>query len=141
MILRLLEVARDVGLFVLVAAAAVFATLYGLLTPWRRTDFGRNIMALFGAIVVFAGFGLFRWGWEAVTGQELPRWLRLAVNSLAYWTVAAIVMHRTWLLLRGQAMRGERVLSGHQGAMIPPPVEGDHHDRVRDQPAGTDPRP
>lgn len=51
------EVAGDVAFYALAFMAGLFVALYAVLSPWWRTEAGRNIMAVMGSLAVIGLWG------------------------------------------------------------------------------------
>lgn len=93
----------NVALGVAVAGCASFVVAYATLANWRHTALGRNVMAFMAALCGMLTLAVLR-NFTRVVDDHI-NWVRLIVLT----TVAVIVWHRLYLLIKAQmaARRGE----------------------------------
>lgn len=70
-----------------------------LMTPWRRTEMGRHLLAYAGVIAVLLSFSAVRWWW--FRRQPFPDWLSVFQLSM-YVLLVAVMAWRIALQYRAR---------------------------------------
>lgn len=86
----------DIAYYAATASAVVFALLYLLIAPWWKTQTGRNIMAVMGAIALALGY--FAW---VIARGGVPHGF-FPVRAVLFSGIALAISWRVGLLIRNQ---------------------------------------
>ena len=106
----LLGYAGDAGLFVCFASILVFVLRY-MKTKWRTFSEGRHMMVFSAVVLVALG-----WGSYTVLFDENET-ATLYVRILIWWSLAAVLIWRDWILFRAQKRKKARNAAAHAMAL------------------------
>jgi hypothetical protein len=92
------DVVGDYAFFGSAGAALLFVVLYAFLSPWWRTEAGRNIMAVMGTLA----FAMVYFGWAIARGG-IPEgfW---PIRAMIFLGMFTSIMWRVILFIREQVM-------------------------------------
>lgn len=110
----------NLSFYGLTAVSGIFCVLYLTLSPWWKTQTGRNIMALMGSLALSAGY--FTW---AIVRQGVPPWfypIRFFLFTSLFLAIGwrVVIFVRAQLLVRhrpkGDDNDGNQVASDRDGS-------------------------